>query len=251
VTGQSDTTWHPGVAVADVALGYSTPRSSDLEMKLRFITKTVVYESTGPSDGRASLSGLEESGWQLADSRTVQVVFRDDPRRLQRFQSYLRANYVGLFLVRGGQWISYGWYSHPHSGGPPHLPRWSGKLGACWIFGCHTRPSFRQQGFYKELLARLTAIARQRQPGMEIYIDTYVNNVPSRKAILASGFEPCGVATTYRGWAPMVGSCVLAGRWRRGEAHPEMGGGILGVPAAAVSGVTSIAGGASLKDSVR
>jgi RimJ/RimL family protein N-acetyltransferase len=215
-------------------------------MELKFITKTVVYECSGAqTDGGCSLGVPDGCEWQLASSRSVQEVFGNDPRRLQRFQRYLKANYAGLFLVRGGQWVCYGWFSHPHSAGPPHLPRWSGRLGAYWIFGCHTHASFRQHGFYKRLLLRLTELIRQREDVAEIYIDTYVSNIPSRRAILASGFKPRGVATTCRGWAPLLGTYALAGKWRRRESHPEIGGGIPRVPSPA------IASGASLKDSAR
>ncbi|HVB86400.1 MAG TPA: hypothetical protein VNK23_07015 [Candidatus Dormibacteraeota bacterium] len=219
-------------------------------MELKFITKTVVYECLGARmDGGMSWRGPDGSGSQLASPQSVQEVFGDDPRRLQRFQSYLKANYSGLFLVRGGQWVSYGWYSHPFSAGPPHLARWSGRLGACWIFGCHTHTSFRQRGFYKELLCRLATLIWQRERAAEIYIGTRVDNVASRRAIVATGFEPCGVTTTYRGWAPLVGSYVLTGKWRRGELHPEIGGETLAVPAATMSGGAAISGEASLNDS--
>jgi len=218
-------------------------------MELKFITKTVVYECSGsPADGDRGWPGPEGGGWQLASSRSVQEVFGNDPQRLQRFRCYLKANYTGLFLVRGGQWISYGWYSHPRSGGPPHLPRWSGRLGACWIFGCHTHPHFRQRGYYKQMLARLATLIQQRELTVETYIDAHLNNAASRRAILAAGFRPCGVATTYRGWAPLVGSYVLMGSWHRQEAHPEISGGMLPVAAAAMSGAVPTSGRVTFKE---
>lgn len=108
-------------------------------------------------------------------------------------------------------------------------------MGAHWIFGCHTHASFRGRGFYRQLLSELTRLIRQREGTAEIFIDTRVDNVASRKGILESGFEPCGVATTYRGWAPVIGGYALTGKWRRRETHPEIGGEILGLPAEALS----------------
>jgi len=220
-------------------------------MELRFITKTVVYGCPSRDDSAWSLSGPDHGGWQLASPATVQAFFGDDPGRVRRFQSYLRAQYLGVFLIRGGQWICYGWCSQPQGVGPPHLPRWCGRLRAYWIFGCHTHTSFRNRGFYKQLLCELTRLIRQREMRAEIFIDTHINNAASRKGILASGFEPRGVATTYRGWAPLMGSYVLAGKWRRQEAHPEIGVEIQNVPSGALAGGAPISRSTSLKNSAR
>ncbi|MGH9716847.1 MAG: GNAT family N-acetyltransferase [Candidatus Acidiferrales bacterium] len=203
---------------------------------MRFITRTVAYVGTGrPAAADWSTGGSDGAEWQLATPRAVQAAFRDDPQRHRRFHFYLKAKYWGLILIRDGQWISYGWCSHPQSAGPPHLPRWIGKSCAPWIFGCHTHPSFRQRGFYKQMLSRLMALIRQQEITTKIYIDTRANNVASRRAILTRGFEPCGVITTYRAWVPLVGSYVVAGRWRRGEEHPDCFGGTLNVSTPAMS----------------
>lgn len=196
-------------------------------MEYRFITKTVVYEHAGAF--ASFLSGVDE--WRIADAREIRSVFCDDPERYDRFQRYLAAGHTGLLLVRGGRWISYGWCSNPQSQAPPHLPRWVGALGVHWIFGCHTYSPFRHRGIYKELLARLIALARKKQISAKIYIDTHADNIASRRGILASSFQPCGVISTYRVWAPVIGSQIVGGRWRNDEPHPLLPPGLTTVPA--------------------
>lgn len=208
-------------------------------MEYRFISKTVVYDYAG---GPAPLTPGDD-GWKIATAPEISAAFSDDPIRKLRFQKYIEARHTGLVLMRGGRWISYGWCSTPQSPAPPHLPRSVGTLGAHWIFGCHTYSAFRRQGIYKELLARLVAVARTLQPSAKIYIDTHPENVASRRAILASGFKPCGVFATFRVWAPLVGSQVVGGRWRKDEPHPMLAYDLPPVPAEV------IATGASLKNS--
>lgn len=185
-------------------------------MEYRFIARTVVYEYAGALVPVPT--GSDE--WRIAHAREIDSVFCADPQRRDRFQRYVDARYAGIVLVRGGRWISYGWCTNPQSQAPPHLPRWVGSLGAYWIFGCHTHAAFRHQGIYKELLARLVALVRESYTSAKIYIDTHVDNMPSRRGILASGFKPCGVFSTYRVWAPLVGTQVVGGRWRNDEPHP-------------------------------
>lgn len=177
--------------------------------------------------------------WADMGLREIRTAFGCDPARVERFRKYAAAGYTGLVLVRAGQWISYGWCSNLRSPCPPHLPQWTGTLGAYWIFGCHTRAQFRGRGFYKQLLRRLIALAYKDHASPRIYIDTHAENIPSRRAILASGFAPHGVFSAYRMWAPFVGYRIVAGRWHSKEPHPQCSSEKVILPAEPLAGEIS------------
>ncbi len=204
-------------------------------MKLRFVTRTLVYEyATAGTDVSAPV-GPSDEDWRFATREEVESVFRDDPERIRRFHSYLNARHSGLLLLRGGKWVSYGWCRAPRCSGPPHLPKSMDLLGAYWIFGCHTHRSFRGQGIYKALLARLIALAVKKGPSSKIFIDTHAENTASRCAILGSGFEPCGVILTFRLWSPFGGAHIVGGSWRRDAPHPNLARETANFPVAAIS----------------
>jgi RimJ/RimL family protein N-acetyltransferase len=190
-------------------------------MQFRFITKTLVYEYAGPAETRPVLGFEPEAEWRLADPEVVEAAFRHDLKRTRRFQEYLGECHTGLVLMRCGRWIAYGWCSNPQSAAPPHLPRWVNGLKAHWIFGCHTHEKYRCRGIYKQLLARLIALVLEKAPSSTILIDTHAENIPSRRAIMASGFQPRGIFSTYRVWAPVMGPRIIGGRWRREKTHPD------------------------------
>jgi hypothetical protein len=211
-----------------------------LTMDFRFIRKTLVYEYVGLAE-TAGAPGFEpDAEWREADPEVVGTAFRHDPERTERFHEYLQLRHTGLVLVSGERWIAYGWCSGSRAEAPPHLPRWTSSLNACWIFGCHTHERYRCRGIYKQLLARLTAIILAKEPSSTIYIDTHAENVPSRRAIAASGFRSRGIFSTYRVWAPLMGPWIIGGRWRREETHPDFRGGavrdVVNVAAAPLSG---------------
>lgn len=211
-------------------------------MDFKFIRKTLVYQYAGAVETPGVLKVEPEAEWRLADPEVVDTAFRDDARRIQRFHEYLQVHHTGLVLVLRGRWLAYGWYSSPPAA-PPHLPLWASSLGAHWIFGCHTHERYRGRGIYKQLLARLTALVLRGEPSSKISIDTHAENVPSRRAITASGFEPQGIFSTYRVWVPVAGPRIIGGRWRRGEMHPDLIRGsarnAVNVAAAPLSGVAS------------
>jgi hypothetical protein len=221
----------------------TAPTLCVLTMRFKFIMKTLVYEYAGLADVHG-VSALEtQDGWRAADPGLVERVFRHDKNRRRRFQEYLRFGHTGLIMIRGDRWVSYGWCSNPQAPAPPHLPGWASSLGACWIFGCHTHERFRCRGMYKQLLARLTAMVLGKDPLSTVYIDTHAENVPSRRAIVASGFWPCGIFSTYRVWAPVLGPRIIGGRWRREEKHPDLAG--VAVPDALDAAAAPVAGGAA------
>ncbi len=229
-----------GVRVGVAELGRTKLPSCNeaLKMGFKLIAKTLVYEYARLGDRPGSDSEWDE-GWRIADSELVESAFRGDPERERRFRQFLDARYNGLILIRNGRWLAYGWCSNPRGPGPTHLPRWTGALGGYWIFSCHTQARFRGRGIYKQLLARFTTSLSQDTSSSKIFIDTHAENIPSRRAILASGFRPCGVFSTYRVWAPLAGSRVVGGRWRTEETHPNL------ITSAADSSVARVSDGMS------
>lgn len=197
------------------------PPCDVLMMLFKFITRTLVYEYAGLAQMPCTSSFEGQAEWHVANPEVVEAGFRRDAKRLQRFQKYLQWRYAGLVLMGDGRWIAYGWCSGPQAA-PPHLPRWVSTLDSYWIFGCHTHERYRCRGIYKQLLARLTALALEKQPSATIRIDTHAENVPSQRAIVAAGFRPRGVFSSYRVWAPLIGPRIIAGRWRREEDHPDL-----------------------------
>lgn len=180
-----------------------------------FRIENLVFQFAGRFDYRWLDERGPEGMWMPACDVSVRRLFSQDASRYRKFLRFLRAGCFGYFLERDGQWIAYGWCTQPGSGYPPHLPRWSGKLGAFWIFYCHTREEFRGQGHYQRLLARLVAGARERAEDPLLLCDTLPENFASRSAVLKSGFAPMGVLTAYR---PVRGVTV-GGGWRRDRVH--------------------------------
>ncbi|MGH9687668.1 MAG: GNAT family N-acetyltransferase [Candidatus Acidiferrales bacterium] len=208
-------------------------------MKLKFVTRTLVYEYASAGTDVSAPVGLDGDDWRFATREAVESVFRDDPERICRFRSYLNARHTGHLLLRGGRWVSYGWCRAPRCPGPPHLPRSTDLLGAYWIFGCHTHRAHRRQGIYKQLLVRLIAQAGGKGPSPKIYIDTHAENTPSRCAILGSGFRPCGIFLTYRVWSPFGGAHIVGGSWRRDAPHPNLEREVDNIPVLAITGKVS------------
>lgn len=204
-------------------------------MKFRLITRTLVYECAVSSEESGEPESSDSDGWELASAGGIQSAFHGDLTRARRFHMYLERKHTGLLLVRGGKWMAYGWISKPGVSSPGHLPKWIGALDAWWIFGCHTHESFRRQGIYKQLLARLITSARIKGTAKQIYIDTHADNIPSRRAILGSGFRPCGIFSTYRMWTPMAGMQVVGGRWRIEQPHPALPERPVGIPVPAIA----------------
>jgi RimJ/RimL family protein N-acetyltransferase len=216
------------------APGWAGPRSALRVFKMEFkvITKTLVYEYAGLPEvmpvakGHGVVGHESTDEWRTVDPELLEELFERDTNRLRRFQRYLRLRHTGLMLVRGGQWIAYGWFSNPRGAGPPHLPRSTAGMGAYWIFGCHTHERFRRRGVYKRLLERLIAFALANDPSATVLIDTHADNVASRRAIPAAGFRPRGIFSTYRVWVPVVGARIVGGKWYGDEKHPQ----VIGLP---------------------
>lgn len=181
-----------------------------------FRIDTLVYRFEGPLEFQWSDRISTGERWVPACDLSVRRYFGADELRCRKFLRFLRSGCFGYFLERGGKWISYGWCTQPDSAAPPpHLPRWTARLGAYWIFYCQTQEEHRNRGHYQRLLARLVAGARERASNPLVLCDTLPENFASRAAVLHTGFVPVGVLTTYR---PVPG-LVLGGDWRRDEKH--------------------------------
>lgn len=192
--------------------------SSNLVSKFR--VETLVYQFTGPEKTSWLERDSQEERWIHASENSIRWLFRADPSRRRKFLRFLRAGYFGLFLVRNGEWVSHGWITQPRNRAyPPHLPRRVSDLGAYWIFYCHTRKPFRNQGIQKRLIAQFVNLVRTRQPDGMVVCDVLPNNIPSIRAAIQSGFIPFGVVVTYRLWVPFAGGLILGGEWLRDQPH--------------------------------
>jgi hypothetical protein len=161
--------------------------------------------------------------WTMADTGNTRLLFDEDKSRRETFLNFLREGSLGVFLYRHDTWIAYGWMSRPSMLGPQHLPRRIRSSSVYWIFYCRTRDGFGGLGFYKLVLRLLAQRAMQECENANVYVDTEINNMAARRAILSAGFEPEGAVTAYRLRVPKVNSWTW-GRWKTDVAHPEPSG---------------------------
>lgn len=152
---------------------------------------------------------------EVADRQNIALLFADDPRRRRRFLQFLRRGYLGVFLIENNQWAAYAWMSRSSTIGPDYLPKALRNMGVHWIFNCRTHETFRGRGFYKQILAILIEYAlKEKGSVLKVYASASMTNIPSRKGILAVGFEPAGVLTSHAIRLP------LGRRWVRGQWTP-------------------------------
>jgi hypothetical protein len=188
-----------------------------LGSKFRGVSLVFRYHGSTSSAKQAACATL--GTWETATRENIYSHFGADAKLCKHFLHLLDQGHSGLFLLGPKGWISYGWISHPGNR-PPHLPRWISRLGAYWIFYCHTKQTYRGQGCYKSSLTRLSQLILNTTPTATIFIDTEPENAASRRAILSSGFSPGGIVITYKLWIPRVREWPLGGRWLRGDSHP-------------------------------
>ncbi len=147
--------------------------------------------------------------------------FRNDPGRLSELLRVHSTGARGMLLVDPAAWIAYGWISIAAQGRPVHLPRHITKSRPFWIHTCHVRKEFRGRGLYRELLAGLVQIAFDEFAATTVWIDTGAANLPSRRGILRSGFEPRGVVRVLHLWLPKLLFLPVRARWCATELHPR------------------------------
>lgn len=173
-------------------------------------------------DGRPRLVPMPSSlACAPADAGWTDRLFAADRARHRAFHGYLERGYRGLYLHDAGGWAAYGWASPAGTPGPPHLADGVADDGADWLFAFHTLEPYRNRGLYRALLGRLALDASRREPTGRVLVDAEPRNLASRRAIVAVGFEPAGVATTC-----IVGVPKLRwwrwGRWYTDRPHPPL-----------------------------
>ena len=185
-----------------------------------FSAKTLVFQHPGADAIARHNEPIQGANWLNSTTENIREIYQSDPVRRRLFLRFLRSGSFGVFLVRGREWIAYGWSSQPGKGRPPHLPRSVAGSESFWIFHCHTNAAFRGRGVYTCLLARLAALAHEKGGG-PVYIDALPGNTPSLRAIVSVGFKPCGVTHIFRLNLPHSASLPLAGYWTIDEPHPK------------------------------
>lgn len=156
---------------------------------------------------------------QCADRDVIERLFSAEPSRRNTFLRFLEGNSIGLICSIRERWVAYAWISPPGVPWPDHLPRAVRATPAYWIHYCRTRDDYRGQGLYKRSIAVIAGYTRHQDPQARVLIDTGAENLPSRRAVLAVGFNPRGVIRTYRVWVPKLGSLIW-GAWDLSAAHP-------------------------------
>ncbi len=172
---------------------------------------------------------LAEQGvrWDWVDKDVIRLFFASQPNLNTTFSKFLNKGFIGLVLSSGDNWLTYCWMTTPYSRGPHHLPAWVKDLNAYWIFYSHTHEKYRGRGFYKAALqCQINRALQDSQDKATIYIDTAAQNIPSRRAIIASNFEPTGVITCYKLKFPKLKSFVY-GKWNKDQEHPPLETGVI------------------------
>lgn len=183
----------------------------------------LVYSSSPQKSSKCAENRISfevDATW--ASEETIYTFFKRDSRQ-SVFLNFLMKDFIGLILHRDNTWMAYAWMTTPSTTGPPHLPEWVSDIGVYWIFYCRTREAFRGQGLYKLALQLLIDQAQQRPYKANVLIDTSSTNIPSRRAIISTGFYPKGAIVAYQLKIPKLGRRVW-GNWRRDFIHPPLPG---------------------------
>lgn len=186
------------------------------------VRRALVY--TLPADTPTDVGASNPAGGvEAIDASTARFLLIGDPRRERMLAAYLERGYTGLLVRNGSDAVAFGWLSEPSQAGPFHLAETIQRLPNYWIFNCWTAPAARGRGLFKVILAALCkeARARMKGPPEAVFIDTTAGNLPARRAILASGFQPAGVVTTCILGVPRVRWWKWS-RWDSGRLHPQL-----------------------------
>lgn len=158
-----------------------------------------------------------------ADVNSLERFFYHDKNRLKIFLKFQKKGFIGLLLHSQAEWISYTWMTTPYSDTPSHLPPWIQSLNAYWIFYSHTKENYRRQGLFKLslklLLNQVHEIEKNKQPS--VYIDTKVQNIPSRRGISSVGFDESGIMVCYYFRIPKLKK-ILWCKWNKNQQHPVL-----------------------------
>ena len=173
----------------------------------------MVYTHSGVSGPESAVGEEFQAYW--ADSEVVQNLFSKESKLRKRFLGFLEHNCIGVFQARGNEWVSYAWMTRMGDPSPCHMPN-PPFSNSSWIFHCGTKASYRGRGLYKNSLRLL---AMQSQGCRELLIDTEVDNLPSRRAIVSVGFQPYRLVRTWTWSVPRLKSWTFA-KWHEGHELP-------------------------------
>jgi len=161
--------------------------------------------------------------WMWLNEHAVDLFWVTGDKLSTVFKKFLTKGFVGIVWHNKTTWASYAWMSLPETDGPIHMMRSIRNLPVYWIFYCRTSNEYQGLGLYKASLNLLARWARERKPVADVYIDTEIDNIPSRRAIGSVGFLPNGIVTTWTLRVPRQ-ECLIWGHWDPNIHHPEIKG---------------------------
>jgi RimJ/RimL family protein N-acetyltransferase len=137
--------------------------------------------------------------WKILERIDLKTFFPDNYLiRRSCIESFKKKHWC-VILYDEVNWISYGWVRPPKTKAPPHLPYWVGATDDYWLYTIHTNTKYRKMGYSKFLKKIRINLIHEYEGKQEvnIYADTVVTNIASRRSMLSSGFLPAGILTRY------------------------------------------------------
>lgn len=159
--------------------------------------------------------------WTIAQPESIKKFFLHDPCRLKTFLEFHANGLLGIILYQKEEYVTYAWMRVPNSPWPQHLPDSVRDSESYWIFYCRTNSKHARQGYFKQALKLLIEMACEKEAMPTIYIDTNIENLPSRRAILSAGFKPEGIITCYY-LGLLKSNRPICGNWDRSAKHPGL-----------------------------
>jgi len=156
----------------------------------------------------------------VATAPIIERLFSSDPKRRNLFLNFLERGYLGWFQYVNDRWMTYGWSATPTSDAPIHLPNWMHQ-NSYWIFYCGTDGDFQGQGLFKRSLSIMVSDIFEINPATTVNVETEATNMPSRRAIISSGFSSSGMIDLLTIKLPYLPTQKWAG-WNRNAPHPAM-----------------------------
>lgn len=160
--------------------------------------------------------------WEVASVELIEQVFPGDKQRSRALLNLLRKGARGIIIHDGQHWAAHGFISPPGVALPGHLPA-NIVQAYWWFFYMHTCPHWRRKGLQKACIN--LGIKHKKESGgnlNEVLSDTGVDNLPSRKAFLRTGFEPTGIIRVRGLRLPRLGTYPLYYRWDEEESHGRL-----------------------------
>lgn len=160
--------------------------------------------------------GLE---WDVASAVLIKRVFSGDEPRCGALIKLLQRGAQGIIIHDGCEWAAHGFISPPGIALPRHLHA-NIVQAFWWFFYMHTRPEWRRKGLQKACIQLGIGLVHKLFGQSDLIMsDTSINNIPSRRAFLRTGFEPAGIIRVQELRLPKLGIYPLYSRWSEGENH--------------------------------